>query len=129
MKALRYLLMVVAMVSVLSVSAQMYAQLPEATMHSTSAMVGSGSNLPSAASSGAVVTGSSLGSYSPANAPGKPRKTESNPGGGFNSDDNDNDRDEPWKDPIGDAALPLALMACAYALLRATRKRKSAMSK
>ena len=129
MKALRYLLIVVAMLSVLSVSAQMYAQLPEATMHSTSAMVGSGSNLPSAASSGAVVTGSSLGSYSPANAPGKPRKTESNPGGGFNSDDNDNDRDEPWKDPIGDAALPLALMACAYLILRATRKRKSAMSK
>ncbi len=129
MKALRYLLIVVAMLCVLSASAQMLAQQPEATMHSTSAMVGSGSNLPSAASSGAVVTGSSLGSYSPANAPGKPRKTESNPGGGFNSDDNDNDRDEPWKDPIGDAALPLALMACAYLILRAMRKRKRAMSK
>ncbi len=126
MKALRYLLIVIALLSVLSVSAQMLAQLPEATMHSTSAMVGSGSNLPSAASSGAVVTGSSLGSYSPANAPSRPRRV-------IGDDDKDDKEtggwDDPMKDPIGDAALPLALMACAYLIVRATRKRKSAMSK
>ena len=35
----------------------------------------------------------------------------------------------PFADPIGDAALPLALMACAYLILRTARKHKSAMSK
>ena len=34
---------------------------------------------------------------------------------------------EPFLDPIGDALLPLALLACAYFLLiRATRKKKQA---
>ena len=115
-------MIVVAMLSVLSVSAQMLAQLPEATMHSTSAMVGSGSSLPSAASSGAVVTGSSLGSYSPANAPSRPRRV-------IGDDDKDDKEtggwDDPMKDPIGDAALPLALMAAAYALLRVYRCKRA----
>ena len=127
MKALRYLLIVVAMLSVLSVSAQMLAQLPEATRHSTSAMVGSGSALPSAAANGAVVTGEQPGTYSPANAPSRPRRAKM--GENDWEDDEFSETDEPWKDPIGDAALPLALMACAYLILRATRKRKRAMSK
>ena len=117
MKALRYLLIVVAMLSVLSVSAQMYAQLPEATMHSTSAMVGSGSNLPSAASSGVVVTGEQPGTYSPAFASSRPRRA---------LDGDDEDKTKPGQPfPIGDAALPLALMAAAYALLRAFRRRQA----
>ena len=33
---------------------------------------------------------------------------------------------EPFPDPIGDALLPLALLACAYFLIRATRKKKQA---
>jgi len=116
MKALRYLLIVVAMLSVLSVSAQMYAQLPEATMHSTSAMVGSGSNLPSAASSGVVVTGEQPGTYSPAFASSRPRRAL----------DGDEDKPKPGQPfPIGDAALPLALMAAAYIILRAFRRRQA----
>ena len=52
MKALRYLLMVVATVSVLSVKAQGTTQLPEVQMQSTSVMIGSGSALPQAATTG-----------------------------------------------------------------------------
>ena len=114
MKALRYLLIVVAMLSVLSVRAQMYAQLPEATMHSTSAMVGSGSNLPCAAVQGVSTISDQPNTVRAAYGPRRER-----PG----------DNSDPAKDPLGDALLPLALMACAYLLIRATRKRKSAMSK
>ena len=121
MKAFRYLLIVVALLSVLSVSAQMLAQLPEATMHSTSAMVGSGSNLPSAASSGAVVTGEQPGTYSPAFASSRPRRA---------LDGDDEDKPKPGQPfPIGDAVWPLALLACVYLIVRGARKRKRAMSK
>lgn len=122
---MRYLLIVMGLVSVLSIRAQLLAQQPEAVMQSTSVMVGSGSRLPSAAANGTIVTGSTLGSYSPAKTPTGPRRTETNPGGGFNSDDNDNDRDEPWKDPLGDALLPLALLACAYLIIRARRRKRA----
>ena len=114
MKALRYLLIVVAMLSVLSVRAQMYAQLPEATMHSTSAMVGSGSNLPCAAVQGVSTISDQPNTVRAAYGPRRERP---------------DDNYDPYKDPIGDAALPLALMACAYLILRAMRKRKRAMSK
>ena len=123
MKALRYLLIVVALLSVLSVSAQMLAQLPEATMHSTSAMVGSGSALPSAAANGVVVTGEQPGTYSPANAPSRPRRAKM--GENDWEDDEFSETYEPYKDPIGDAALPLMLLAAAYALLRAFRRRQA----
>ena len=113
MKALRYILIVVSMLSVLNTNAQVSTQdwgkQPEAQMHSTSVMQGSGSTLPSAA-----VTGVSTTYYSPAKAPNGPRRER--PG----------DNSDPYKDPIGDALLPLALMACAYLLIRATRKRKRA---
>ena len=49
MKALRYLLIVMGLMSVLSISAQALAQQPEVYMQSTSGMVYSGSQLPSAA--------------------------------------------------------------------------------
>ena len=74
MKALRYLLIVVAMISVLSVRAQRYAQLPQVQMYSTSAMISSGSTLPSAATTGAILTGSTPGTYEQAYRPGGPRK-------------------------------------------------------
>ena len=115
MKALRYILIVVSLLSFLNTNAQVSTQdwgkQPEAQMHSTSVMQGSGSTLPSAAVTGVSTT------YSPAKAPNGPRRER--PG----------DNSDPYKDPIGDAALPLALMACAYLIIRATRKRKSAMSK
>ena len=121
MKALRYLLMIVAMVSVLSVCAQNLAQQPVVEMKSTSVMVGSGSSLPQAAMTGTVTTYSS---GSPAKS-SKPRRDPSNPfDGGGTAGDVDNPL-EPGT-PIGDAALPLALCALAYALMRVLLKRKRA---
>ena len=122
MKTLRYLLMVVAMVSVLSVKAQSTAQLPEAQMQSTSAMVGSGSTLPQAATTGAYVTGSTVGTYSPAKIhPGNVRRDVG--GGGTTEDDDDPDNPgEPF--PIGDAVWPLLALAAAYAVLRVYRRKR-----
>ena len=109
MKTLRYLLMVVAMVSVLSVKAQSTAQLPQAQMQSTSVMMSSGSSLPQAAVTGVVTTNET---QARANI-GQPRRR---PG----------DWDDPYKDPIGDAVWPLALLACAYLIIRVVRKRARA---
>ena len=120
MKALRYLLMVVAMVSVLSVKAQSTAQLPEVQMQSTSVMVGSGSALPQAATTGAGLTGETPGTYSAAGHHGHIRR-------GIDGDDN-NDKpsgwDDPYKDPIGDAVWPLLVLASVYALLRVYRRKR-----
>ena len=124
MKALRYLLMVM-MLSVASLAfatAQSLAQQPEVYMQSTSGMVYSGSQLPSAAADGAVLTGSTVGTYTPA-SPGKPsgpRKIGGNNSGGSG------DREDPYETPIGDAVWPLALLACAYLIIRVVRARKRA---
>ena len=109
MKALRYLLMVIAMVSVLSIKAQGTDQLPEVQMQSTSVMVGSGSALPQAAVTGVVTT-----DEAPARANiGQPRRER--PG----------DWDDPYKDPIGDAVWPLMALAAVYAVLRVYRRKRS----
>ena len=107
MKALRYLLMVVAMVSVLSVKAQSTAQLPEVQMQSTSVMMSSGSNLPSAAINGVSTANEQV--LSPANAPSGPKRNR--PG----------DNEDPYKDPIGDALWPLILAAAVYGVYRRKR--------
>ena len=121
MKALRYLLMVIAMVSVLSVKAQSTAQLPEVQMQSTSVMVSSGSALPQAAVTGTYMTGETPGTYSAAGHHGHIRR-------GIDGDD-DNDKpsgwDDPYKDPIGDAVWPLLALASVYALLRVYRRKRS----
>ena len=113
---LRYLLMVVAMVSVLSVKAQGTAQLPEPKMQSTSVMLGTGTTLPFAAAEGTYVTGSTPGTYSPAGGrPGHIRK-------GL---DGDEDKDKPGQPfPIGDGLWVLLAIAAAYALLRVYRRKR-----
>ncbi len=112
MKALRYLLMVVALVSVLGVNAQSTAQLPEAKMQSTSVMVGSGSTLPQAASTGATLVGERPGDYASGRA-GHIRRER--PG----------DNKDPYEDPIGDGLWVLLAIAAAYALLRVYRRKRS----
>ena len=140
MKALRYLLISIVVLGVLSVKAQTpkygkpytpsngtfynpQAQMPEIQMRSTgSAIMYTGSALPFAASEGVTTTND------PAKTgPRRSKKEDDNPGGGFNSDDNDNDRDEPWKNPIGDAAWPLMLLAGVYLIVRVARKRSRAL--
>jgi len=127
MKALRYLLMVMAVLSVLSVSAQtpkygttynpkneraaysvqVNTQMPVATIGSTSSdFMSSGSTLPQAAVTGTTTTYST-------GRPGNIRK------GASEEDEGDTpppDPHGPMEDPIGDAALPLALCALAFAI-------------
>ena len=121
MKTLRYLLIVIAMVSFLGAHAQGLAQSPEVKMQSTSGMVGSGSTLPSAAVQGTYVTGTTVGTYSPANAAGPNRAKKE---GEWEDEDDPDNPGEP--NPLGDAALPLFLLACVYICARAFLKRKRA---
>ena len=125
MKTLRYLLIAVMMLSVLSLSAQNMAQQPSSDFRSTSTMVGTGSALPQAAQTGAYVTGNTPGSYSAYTPGGRIRK-------GASGDDDDEppaDPHGPNEDPIGDAVLPLMLLAGAYLIMRVARKRQRALNR
>ena len=139
-KTLRYLLSMIAVVSVLGVSAQtprygtlykgqgyahVYASaqfvsdMPTATMGSTnSGYMQTGSTLPSAALTGVVTTYDS-----PAYSPSRPRR------GSEDGDTPPVDPHGPSEDPIGDAAVPLMLLAMAYMAVRIMRKRRGALSK
>ena len=118
---LRYLLMVVAMVSVLSVKAQSTAKLPEPMMQSTSTMVTTGTTLPFAAAEGTYVTGSTPGTYSPAGGhPGHIRKIG---GSGSGTEGNEaTENENPYETPIGDAVWPLMLLAIAFSIWIAKTK-------
>lgn len=137
-KTLRYLLMTIAILGVLSVNAQTHQyvtthysgheqatytvqvnpQMPTATMGYThSDYMTSGSTLPQAAVDGATTT------YDEDNGSG-PRK--GGPRKGLGGGGGPGDRPEPYEDPIGDAAIPLALLALAYLIVRVMRKRMRA---
>jgi len=127
MKALRYLLIVMMLsaASVMFAAAQGLAQQPKAEMHSTSGMVYSGSALPSAATSGAVITGSKLGTYETASTAsgstnGRRKAKKDDPFGDDTIDDTGNPL-EPGS-PIGDAGWPLMLLALAYAIYKVRRR-------
>ena len=122
MKALRYLLMVVAMVSVLSVKAQSTAQLPELQMQSTSVMAGSGSALPQAAATGTVVTGSTPGTFSSSSVHGGIRRIGGSGSGTGGNEAQENEN--PWETPLGDVFWPLMLMAMAYVAMRERKRVK-----
>jgi len=119
MKAtLRYLLTVMATVSVLGVCAQSLAQQPQVHMTSTSGMMYSGSTLPQAAA-----TGATLADESPAYAPGKGGRIRKdgnpfNPGGGGEITIGDVDNPNEPGTPLGDVFWPLMLLAFAYLVRR-----------
>ena len=113
MKALRYLLIIMGIMSVLGVSAQALAQKPEAQMQSTSIMAGSGSTLPQAAA-----TGVSLSSGQNQEAPTPPKNIRKGRPG---------DWTDPYKDPLGDVLWPLMLLAGVYLIVRVARKRSRAL--
>lgn len=75
---------------------------------STSSMLGSGSQLPSAAQTGVTLTETEQN-----RAPSGPRRVSADDGYG----------DPDYDEPIGDAILPLALLAAAYVLFLARKKR------
>ena len=116
MKMLRYLLIVVAAIAVIHVNAQSFAQMPTAEFHSTSSMVGSGTHIPLAVSTGTYTTYDAGYNPSKANMPSI-RKTDYD-GDGIDDDEveNEDDPDNPGEPfPIGDAVLPLLLLAIGYA--------------
>ena len=143
MKALRYLLMMVAVMGVLSVSAQtpkygktyksqeraIYSttqvnpQMPVATMSSTgSALVSSGSSLPQAAVTG-TTTADETGVGGPKKGIRRATQEEEDPFGGETIGGTENPI-EPGT-PIGDAMWPLMLLALAYVLARAFHRKRA----
>jgi len=125
---MRYLLTVLATVSVLGVCAQGLAQQEQTVFQSTSTLSGSGSSYSSNPSLNSDGTASYEGaSYTPAQAPGKPGghlRRDGDPFGGETIGGVTNPN-EPGT-PIGDVFWPLALLACAYLSLRVFLKRKRA---
>ena len=135
MKTLKYIMSVIAILSVVSVSAATFGTpyrpqqrkasysavqvgMPQATMSSTSTMMYSGSSLPMAAATGITTSAN----YNPAQAPGtRPRRVGENDG----FDEEDDDPDVPVNPfPVGDAVLPMMLLIAAYAAFLALRRRK-----
>ena len=130
MQQIKYILIVIGLVSVVSVMAatfgkpyqpqrrgaqyaQNYSEMPTLSMSTmNAAMMSSGSALPMAAVTGTT----SADDY----ASGGPRRAK--------KEDEFEDEEEPDLPgdtvPIGDAVLPLMLFACAYFIWRATRKRR-----
>ena len=112
MKAMKLLLIVFGLVSVLSLSAQMFAEQPSMQMHSTSTMMGSGSELPQAALTGTYTTYSSGPSY----APRGPQR------GAADGDAPPADPDGPMQEPLGDTPWFFMLLLVAGYALRVGKK-------
>ena len=125
MKTMRYILIVLGLVSVLSVCAQI-AQQPTSEFRSTSSMVYTGSSLPSAARNGVVVGVYSPSAKAPSYRPGL-RTTVGGDSGWADEDATEGEGDsgtpqnpgEPF--PLGDGVVPLALFALAYAVYSVAR--------
>ena len=114
MKAMKYLLIVIGLFCILSMNAQDGYVVPEARMSSTSTMLGSGSELPQAALTG-IVTADEMGEYISQG----PRRV-------IDEDDKDEKPEgwqDPYKDPLGDAVLPLLLLAAGYVFFIARKRR------
>ena len=114
MKAMKQLLIVIGLVSLLNLLAQDIYAMPEAQMYSTSAMLGSGSSLPQAA-----VTGTTTTYDDSAHAISGPRRI-------IDEDDKEDKEDDGWAEPgvpLGDAVLPLLLLAAGYMVLVARKRR------
>lgn len=111
MKAMKLLLIVFGLVSVLSLSAQTFAEQPSMQMHSTSTMMGSGSELPQAAITGTYTTYSSSSGSSSGYMPTGPQR------GADTGDTNPDDPHGPNEFPLGDTPWVLMLLlALGYAL-------------
>ena len=96
---MKYILIVIGLVSILTIKAETWSEQPKASMHSTSTMPLSGSNLPQAASVGVSTT------YD--NEAPEPSITTQRRA-----------RPDDWVDPqpLGDAVPCLLLLAAAYGI-------------
>ena len=122
MKTMKQLLIVIGLISVLTISAQTITEYPVVQMHSTSTMVGSGSTLPNAASSGFISADDNLNSSSN-NTPSGPRRAKEE------DDTPPADPNGPNENPLGDAVLPLLLLAAGYAIYTWRKKNKKSASR
>ena len=112
MKAMKYILIVIGLVSILTIKAETWSEQPKASMHSTSTMPLSGSNLPQAAVNGTYTT------YDQPKTPSGPRRI-------IDKEDQGDKETDGWEEPgtpLTDAVPCLLLLAAAYAL-RVARKR------
>lgn len=109
MKAIRYILTVVALVLCITIQAQPVADAPQMEWQSTGVMAGSGSNLPMAAQDG-VTTTYGTESTNPHNS-GGPRRVGK-----------DDDIGDPGALPIGGGAVILSILAAAYAATKRTKQ-------
>ena len=129
---MKHILIVLGLVSVLSVSAQSLAQQPTSDFRSTSTMVGTGSTLPQAAQTGAVLSGTapSAGIKQPFR-PGTMRSTDPtpDPGNPFSGGGSDPEQEDVNKEPLGDALWPLMFLALAFAGYTALRRRRALSKK
>lgn len=112
MKAMRYLLSVIVIVSAITLQAQDLAHYPIAQMHSTSSMIASGSSLPQAAVTGAYTT-------SDAPSSGPRRAKFDDPFG----DNNINDVQNPSQPgtPLPDGTWALLFCAALFTLWKARK--------
>ena len=102
-----------------SIQAQAHATMPVLGMGSvSSATMYSGSSLPLAAATGVTTSDD----YRPAQMPGGPRRIGEND---ETTEDGDEDPDAPGEPaPLGDALLPMMLMAILFAAFITLRRRK-----
>ena len=143
MKTLRYLLIVIGVLSVVSVAAATFGttyqrqynrqtrgiryentctQMPTLSMSTMNAsMMKSGSTLPMAAVSGTTMAND--------NAPGGPRRAKRDVGDGGTTEDGDEDPDNPGEPaPIGDVLWPLMVMALAFCGVVYLRRKKRTLN-
>jgi hypothetical protein len=123
MKAMKQLLIVIGLVSMLSLNAQNFVEQPYAQMRSTSAMKGISSSLPQSAVSGTYTTYDSNSPYGPRTSSQGPKKAAA-------EDEEDTppaDPPGPNQTPIGDAVLPLLLLAAGYVFFIARKRRASSL--
>ena len=112
MKAMKQLLIVIGLMSMLSLNAQMFVEKPYAQMRSTSAMKGISSTLPQAAITGAQTTYDSNSFYGAKTPSRGPKKAAEN-----DDDTPPTDPPGPNEYPLGDTPwLLIALLALGYAL-------------
>jgi hypothetical protein len=116
MKAMKYILIVIGLVSILTAKADVWSKQPEANMNSTSTMHLSGTTLPQAAVTGTHTT------YDQSHAPSGPRRI-------IDNEDQEDKETDGWKEPgqpLTDAVPCLLLLAAGYAVYVARRKRVAA---
>jgi hypothetical protein len=106
MKAMKYILIVIGLVSILTAKADVWSKQPEANMNSTSTMHLSGTTLPQAAVTGTHTT------YDQTNAPSGPRRI-------IDNEDQEDKETNGWEEPgqpLADAVPCLLLLATAYGI-------------